>query len=113
MNVDLLIVGAAQLVTCASGGRAKRGAQMRDLSIIADGAVAVKAGRILDLGTTADMRARYQSAQVVNASGRVVCPGLVDCHTHAVYAGDRSVRHGRGERRRRAAVGIGLAVRLP
>jgi len=89
MNADLLIVNAAQLVTCASGGQPKRGAQMRDLGIITDGAVAVKDGRILAVGTTADIRARYQSEQVIDASGRVVCPGFVDCHTHAVYAGDR------------------------
>ncbi|MCL4251419.1 MAG: imidazolonepropionase [Anaerolineae bacterium] len=89
MNVDLLILNAAQLVTCASGGRPKRGAQMRDLGIIAGGAVAVKDGLILDVGATADIRARYESAQVIDAGGRVVCPGFVDCHTHVVYAGDR------------------------
>ena len=89
MKADLLIVHATQLVTCANDRRAKRGEQMRDVGIIADGAVAVKDGRILDVGTTADIRARYESEGVIDASGRVVCPGFVDAHTHAVFAGDR------------------------
>ena len=89
INADLLILNAAQLVTCASGGQPKRGAQMRELGIIADGAVAVQDGKIAALGTTADLRARYTSARVIDARGKVVLPGFVDCHTHAVFAGDR------------------------
>jgi len=45
MNVDLLIHSAAQLLTIASGGRPKRGAAMRELGIVEDGAVAVQGSR--------------------------------------------------------------------
>lgn len=48
--------------------------------------LAVTAGRIVALGVPAHAPAK----QVFDAAGRVVLPGFVDCHTHALYAGDRS-----------------------
>ncbi len=87
--VDLLIVGAAQLVTCASPGGPKRGAAMRDVGLIEDGALACKDGVIVDVGPSAALRARYAPARTIDAAGKVVCPGFVDPHTHVVYAGDR------------------------
>ncbi|HRF97307.1 MAG TPA: hypothetical protein PLZ51_18995, partial [Aggregatilineales bacterium] len=89
MNIDTLIIHATQLVTCASDNKPKRGAQMRDLAIIPDGAIAIHGGEIVDVGTTSDLYPRYQAQTVIEAQGKVVCPGFVDCHTHAVYGGDR------------------------
>lgn len=88
-TADLIIHSAAQLVACASPDGPKRGAAMRDLGAMADGALAIRNGRILAVGSTPDIRARYAAPQAIDASGRAVCPGLVDAHTHAVYAGDR------------------------
>ena len=85
---DLLIHSAAQLLTCAGAGP-KRGMAMRELVLIEDAAVAIKDGRILSVGTSAQLRGEYQAAQELDASGKVVCPGLVDPHTHVVYAGER------------------------
>lgn len=87
--VDLLVHSAAQLVTCASPGGARRGAAMRELGIVPDGAVAVKDGRIVAVGPTDELLEQWQAEQEIDARGRVVCPGFVDPHTHAVYAGDR------------------------
>lgn len=90
MKVDLLLHSATQLVTCASAdGRPKRGAALRDVNIIPDGAVAVADGVIVAVGASDDLRAAYQAAAEIDAAGQVVCPGFVDCHTHVVYAGDR------------------------
>jgi imidazolonepropionase len=89
MNIDTLIIHATQLVTCASDGKPKRGAHMRDLAIIPDGAVAIHGGKIVDVGTTNDLYPRHHAQMVIEAHGKVVCPGFVDCHTHAVYGGDR------------------------
>lgn len=53
--------------------------------------VAVSAGRIVALGVPADTPARRR----IDAGGRALLPGFIDCHTHAVYAGDRMVEHAR------------------
>ena len=62
MDVDLLIEHAAQLLTIASPGGPKRGAAMRDLGAIADGAVAIASGQIAAVGATAEVRAQVRSA---------------------------------------------------
>ncbi len=89
MNIDTLIIHADQLVTCASDSKPKRGAQMRDLGIIKDGAIAIHHGKIVDVGKTSDLYPKYQAIDVIDATRSVVCPGFVDCHTHTVYAGNR------------------------
>lgn len=86
--VDLLITNASQLVTCA-GDAPRRGPAMRDPAIVSDGAVAIDKGRILDTGPTVDLIDRFTAARTLDASGKAVCPGFVDAHTHVVYAGDR------------------------
>jgi len=90
MAIDLLIEHATQLVTCASPGGPKRGEALVDVGLILDGAVAVAGGKIVAVGRTTDLRADYTARQTIDASGKVVCPGFVDPHTHVVYAGDRA-----------------------
>ena len=51
--------------------------------------LAVSAGRIAALGVPADAPA----TKVFDAANRVVLPGFVDCHTHALYAGNRLAEH--------------------
>ncbi len=50
--------------------------------VIADGAVAIKNGVIVDLGTTSDVNARWTSPHRIYASGDIVLPGLTDAHLH-------------------------------
>ena len=88
LPIDLLILHARQLITCASNGP-KRGAAMTDVGLIEDGAVAVKDGEIVAVGPTDELLARYAARMIVDATGKVVTPGFVDAHTHVVYAGDR------------------------
>ncbi|MEP7212355.1 MAG: imidazolonepropionase [Acidobacteriota bacterium] len=89
MKADLVIANAGQMVTCRSNGKAARGAAMRDVGIIEDGAVAVHGDKIVEVGRTAAIISKYQDADVIDAAGKVVCPGFVDAHTHIVFAGDR------------------------
>lgn len=90
MHVDLLIEHATEVVTCATGGGPKRGRDMADVGIIPDGAVAVRKGEIVAVGPTAEVSARVEQAnRVIDARGRSVIPGLVDPHTHVVWAGER------------------------
>jgi imidazolonepropionase len=91
MHVDLLVTHASQLLTIPSHEQGpQRGSRLGDLAIIADGALAVSAGSIVDLGATVDLAARHQAARTIDAGGRVVMPGFVDPHTHVVFAGDRA-----------------------
>ena len=52
-------------------------------SVIEDGAVAVTAGRIVAVGTRADIEAAQNAPQVIDATGKLVMPGLIDVHAHA------------------------------
>jgi imidazolonepropionase len=88
-TVDLIILNAAQVVTCASPDGPKRRAAMTDVGLIENGAVAVNSGKIVAVGDSATLRANYSAAQTIDAVGKVVCPGFVDPHTHVVYAGNR------------------------
>src|SRR5438105_2353532 len=50
--------------------------------VIEQGAVAVKKGRIVEVGKTAEIDRKYAAREVVNAAGKVVIPGLINGHTH-------------------------------
>lgn len=89
MLIDTIIHHAAQLLTCASD-YPKRGAAMRDVGIITDGAVAVDGGRIVAVGSSTYIGQLYQARTTIDASGKIVCPGFVDAHTQIVYVGDRA-----------------------
>jgi imidazolonepropionase len=69
-------------------------ATMRDgrYSMIDNGAMRVEDGRIAWIGDAASLapRRHAEAEQVIDAKGALVTPGLVDCHTHLVYAGDRA-----------------------
>jgi imidazolonepropionase len=86
MKADLLIRGISQLVT-AEGPGPKHGAAMRQLKVIEQAALAIADGTILWVGPEADWNG--EAATTVDAQHRAVVPGLVDPHTHAVWAGDR------------------------
>lgn len=57
---------------------------------IPDGAIAVKDGRIAWVGPRASLPAGVHAIQTHDAGGAWMTPGLIDCHTHLVYAGNRS-----------------------
>ena len=56
---------------------------------IEDGAILIREGRIVWVGARADLPDN-QAAQIDRLDGRWVTPGLIDCHTHLVFGGDRS-----------------------
>ena len=73
-SVDLFIANIDWLITVDPGRR-----------IIRDAAIAVRAGKILAVGKTADLAAAYTAARVVDAHGTVATPGFVDCHLHSSF----------------------------
>ncbi len=58
------------------------------LGIVEDGAIAAKDGRIAFVGRRADLPA--SDAPATDCAGLWILPGLIDCHTHLVFAGDRA-----------------------
>jgi len=86
---DLVIHSASQLLTCASGGKPKRLAQMRNVGLIKNGAIAAKNGVIIAVGGSDEILHGFEAENVIDAKGKTVAPGFVECHTHIVYAGNR------------------------
>ena len=86
-------MNAAQVVTCAGAGRARKGNEMRDAGILKNTAVAVSNGRIAAIGSAGDLANAYSQAEVVDCRGGVLTPGLVDSHTHAVFGKPRFEEH--------------------
>ena len=60
------------------------------LGIVEPAALAAKDGRIVFAGPIPDLPAGWDAAQRIRLDGRWVTPGLIDCHTHLVYAGNRA-----------------------
>jgi imidazolonepropionase len=89
VQIDLLIYNARQLLTCASPNGPKRGTAMQNVGLIEEGAVAIDQGKIIEVGLSSELMTRYTAKTMIDAHGKVVCPGFVDPHTHVVYAGDR------------------------
>lgn len=82
---------ARELVDCIwHNGRLATLAAAPGLVMIEGGALAARGGRIVAVGSSKDMLARYGAPRCIDLEGRLVTPGLVDCHTHLVYAGHRA-----------------------
>ncbi|SDI90105.1 imidazolonepropionase [Natribacillus halophilus] len=94
MGKALFISNAAQLITMADHTEqpAKKEA-MSHLNLIENGSLLIEDGKVVEVGRDDDMRDKYkdriQAAEHLDASGKVVTPGLVDPHTHLVHAGTR------------------------
>jgi imidazolonepropionase len=84
----MLIHSASQLLTLTGGPQ--RGKALGSLGIISNGAVLIQDEKIIAVGTTPDLLAAYPDVSTLDAGGKVVMPGFVDPHTHAIWAGDRS-----------------------
>ena len=90
MTIDLIIHSANQILTLA-GDAPKRGATQGDLAIVRNGAVAISGEKIFAVGDTLDILALADThTRKIDARGKIVLPGFIDAHTHAVFAGDRS-----------------------
>jgi imidazolonepropionase len=87
----LVLRNAAQLVgVTGPGEERKRGPALRDLGVIPDAAVVLEGGRIAWLGPTAELPPLPAGAEVLDVTGKAVLPGLVDSHTHLIFAGSRA-----------------------
>jgi imidazolonepropionase len=87
----LAVVNCSQLVTLAGAARPRTGAELRELSIIEDGAMLVSGERVSRVGARAEIESLAgDDCEIVDAGRRVCLPGFVDAHTHPVFAGTRA-----------------------
>ncbi|MFJ6267444.1 imidazolonepropionase [Lysinibacillus xylanilyticus] len=92
--MTILIKSANEVITLKSvvqGPRTKE--QMRDIAVVENGCVLMEGNSIIAVGSIAQLEADFpdlvKAAEVIDASGKIVMPGLVDCHTHLVHGGTR------------------------
>jgi imidazolonepropionase len=89
--MSLAIVNIGQLVTLAGPARPRTGAELRELGLVAGGAMVIEDGRIVAAGSSSELHGQIANAgNVIDAQGRCVTPGFVDAHTHLVFAGNRA-----------------------
>lgn len=77
---SIVVDHIGELVTCAGDG----------IGLVHDAAVVVRNGRVAFAGARADLPGDARGDDVIDAGGRLVTPGLVDPHTHLVFAGSRA-----------------------
>jgi imidazolonepropionase len=93
----ILVTGCSQLLTLG-GSAPKQGAALRDVSLVRDGAVLVRDGRIAAVGARREVERAWKklppkerrATRELDAGGRVALPGFVDSHTHLVHAASRA-----------------------
>ncbi len=86
--VDLLVTGIGELAT-PRGTAPRSGDALGAIEVLADAAVAVHDGQVVDVGPEAELRRRHRAQRTWDAGGGTVVPGFVDSHTHPVFAGTR------------------------
>ncbi len=93
MKPDMLLTHIGQLATLAGNSdHPKTGDELGNLAIIENGAIAIKDGMILAVGTTKDIISQIDEEPVLPAiefPGMFAMPGLVDSHTHLIFGGSR------------------------
>jgi imidazolonepropionase len=91
IKADLAVVHANELITLKGKSDSPQvREEMNDLGIIKDGAVAAKEGRIVAVGTSREVLDKLEKGfEVIDASDKLVTPGLIDPHVHLVFSGSR------------------------
>jgi len=85
-----LFTNASQIITCNTNGKNyKRGKELSELGVLENHAIFCENGIIKDIIPT------YSTSKIIfdekiNLSGKVILPGLIDCHTHTAFAGSRA-----------------------
>jgi imidazolonepropionase len=85
----LLVRDIAQLVTPTGDAAPLRGALLGEVAVLESAYVLTEGTTIVDVGVMRDLAPFDGEVQEIDARGRCAIPGLVDCHTHACFAGDR------------------------
>ena len=93
----LLLANIGQLVTMRGENGPRRGSALAEIGLVKDAAVLCGGGKIIAAGVQRQMlrhpwlKTNKRKLQEIDCQGGVVLPGLVDCHTHPVFAAPRLV----------------------
>src|SRR5687767_649475 len=85
----LLVRDLRQVVTPAPGPEPLRGPAPRGVRVIESGYVLCREGLIESVGPMRELGSVAGDVEELDGGGMIALPGLVDCHTHACFAGDR------------------------
>jgi imidazolonepropionase len=85
----VLVRDLRQVASPAGSDAPLRGAALRDVDVLEDAFVLCEDGRIAEVGRMRDLGVLDGDVEVVDGRGLCAIPGLVDCHTHVCFAGDR------------------------
>ncbi|MBE2219152.1 MAG: imidazolonepropionase [Ignavibacteria bacterium] len=89
--MDILIENASQIVTCRTRGRKfKAGKHQSEIGLLKDASVYIESGRIKWLGKKLPSSLKKKNVKKIDVTGKTVLPGLIDSHTHLVFAGSRA-----------------------
>ena len=86
----LLVRDLAQVATPAGATAPLRGAALREVDVVEDAYVLVHDGTIEAVGRMGDLGSLAEEVEELDGRGLSAIPGLVDCHTHPAFAGDRA-----------------------
>ena len=84
-KVDIIIENANEILTLKGVNQPRKKKEMNNLGIIKKGSIAIKNGKIIDVGE----HLKYDSERKIDAEGKIILPGFVDPHTHVVFSGSR------------------------
>lgn len=90
MYADKILIHFNQIFCPTDLGRPLKGLEMNEATIIEDGYIAIKNGNILAIGNGEPASELIgERTKLIDYSGKLASPGLIDCHTHLVYGGSR------------------------
>ncbi len=81
IDADLVLIDG-HLITCEGTAN--------DCGLIRDGALAIQGETIVWLGPSAQFVNHVKANQITDLNGKFVTPGLIDCHSHLIFAGNRA-----------------------
>jgi imidazolonepropionase len=88
---NLLIENAKQIVTCSSNGALyKSGKSQSEIGLIENASLYIEAGKIKFIGKKIPAGILKKNVKKIDAKNKTILPGLIDSHTHLVFAGDRA-----------------------